>query len=181
MLNNIVGLLDAGIPASTNSYESIATFTVGSGGQSTITFSSIPSTYKHLQIRCAIMNTTTNNPRFTLNNDTTGANYYMHSIYNNNPNVATYNEANNAGGIAFAYNETTTSPTASIVDILDYTNTNKNKTSRIMSGYDANGSGYLFYRSGLWMSTSAVNRIDMTATGGNFAQYSSFALYGIKG
>jgi len=179
MLNNIAALH----PAATalNSYESIMTATVGAGGQSSISFTSIPSSYKHLQIRCSIMNTTTNNPRFTLNNDTTGANYYMHSIYNNNPNVATYNEANNAGGIAFAYNESTTSPTASIVDILDYSNTNKYKTSRIMSGYDSNGAGYLFYRSGLWMSTSAVTRIDMTATGGTFAQYSSFALYGIKG
>lgn len=181
MLNNVAAQFSGGVAASTNSYESIATVTVGSGGSSGISFSSIPSTYKHLQIRCSIMNTTTNNPRFTLNNDTTGANYYMHSIYNNIPNVSTYNEANNAGGIAFAYNESTTSPTASIIDILDYANTNKNKTSRIMSGYDANGSGYLFYRSGLWMSTSAINRIDLAPTGGSFAQYSSFALYGIKG
>ena len=167
------------MPILSGSYESIATVTVGAGGQSTVSFTSIPSTYKHLQLRCSIMNTTTNNPRFTLNNDTIGANYYMHSIYNNNPNVSTYNEANNAGGIAFAYNESTTSPTASITDILDYSNTNKYKTSRIMSGYDANGTGYIFYRSGLWMSTSAVNRIDITSTGGNLAQYSSFALYGI--
>lgn len=171
--------LSGNLPILSGSYESIATVTVGAGGQSTVSFTSIPSTYKHLQLRCSIMNTTTNNPRFTLNNDTIGANYYMHSIYNNNPNVSTYNEANNAGGIAFAYNESTTSPTASITDILDYSNTNKYKTSRIMSGYDANGTGYIFYRSGLWMSTSAVNRIDITSTGGNLAQYSSFALYGI--
>lgn len=181
MLNNLAALLDSGVPASTNSFEAIQTFTVGSGGSSGITFSVIPSTYKHLQIRCSIMNTTTNNPRFTLNNDTTGANYYMHSIYNTVPTASTYNEANNAGGIAFGYNESTTSPTASIIDILDYANTNKNKTARIMSGYDANGSGYIFYRSGLWMSTSAINRIDLTPTGGTFAQYSHFALYGIKG
>ena len=36
---------------STNSYESIQTVTVGSGGSSTISFTSIPQTYKHLQIR----------------------------------------------------------------------------------------------------------------------------------
>ena len=34
-----------------NSYESIATVTVGAGGTSTITFSSIPTGYTHLQIR----------------------------------------------------------------------------------------------------------------------------------
>jgi hypothetical protein len=117
----------------------------------------------------------------TINNDTTGANYYMHSIYNTNPTVSTYNEANNAGGIAIAYNESTTAPTAAIIDILDYQNTNKYKTVRDLSGYDSNGAGYLFYRSGLWMSTTAINRLDITSTGGTLAQYSSFALYGIKG
>jgi len=177
----VAGGLSAGTPPVTNSYESIDTYIVGSGGQSSVSFTSIPSTYKHLQLRCSIMNTTTNNARMTINNDTTGANYYMHSIYNSNPTVSTYNEANNAGGIAVAYNESTTSPTAAIIDILDYQNTNKNKTVRDLSGYDANGAGYLFYRSGLWMSTSAINRLDITASGGVLGQYSSFALYGIKG
>lgn len=32
-------------------YDSIATTTVGAGGAASITFSSIPSTYQHLQIR----------------------------------------------------------------------------------------------------------------------------------
>jgi hypothetical protein len=32
-------------------YQSIETVTVGSGGQATITFASIPATFKHLQIR----------------------------------------------------------------------------------------------------------------------------------
>jgi hypothetical protein len=64
---------------------------------------------------------------------------------------------------------------------LDYTNTNKNKTARSLWGYDANGSGYVGLYSGLWRNTSAINRIDYVPASGTFPQYSSFALYGIKG
>ena len=52
MIGNIVaGTFSAGVAPVTSSYESIATVSVGSGGQSSIVFSSIPSTYKHLQLR----------------------------------------------------------------------------------------------------------------------------------
>jgi hypothetical protein len=67
------------------------------------------------------------------------------------------------------------------MDIVDYTNTNKYKTSRAFAGFDANGSGMLAVTSGLWMSTTAINSITFTSdASGNFAQYSSFALYGVK-
>ncbi len=42
------GLYGTGVPPVTSSYESIATSTATG---SSITFSSIPSTYKHLQVR----------------------------------------------------------------------------------------------------------------------------------
>ena len=65
-------------------FESIATTTVGSGGQSTITFSSIPSTYKHLQIRYAAKNSGTSENfvamKWVYNSDT-AANYSNHYIY----------------------------------------------------------------------------------------------------
>ena len=49
--NSIAGFLGTGVAASTSSYESIATTTVGAGGSSSISFTSIPSTYTHLQVR----------------------------------------------------------------------------------------------------------------------------------
>jgi hypothetical protein len=71
-----------------------------------------------------------------------------------------------------------------VVDILDYKNTNKNKTIRSIGGYDINGSGsgyaYTSFYSGNWRSTSAVTSITFTMVAGDYAQYSSFALYGIK-
>jgi hypothetical protein len=68
------------------------------------------------------------------------------------------------------------------MDILDYANTSKNKTIRMLSGNDRNGSGDIILISGLWASTSAINQIDLRLeSAANFAQYSQFALYGIKG
>ena len=69
-----------------------------------------------------------------------------------------------------------------IVDILDYKDTNKYKTIRGLAGTDNNGSGSVYFSSGLWMSTSAITRIDLAPNAGTlFNQNSSFALYGIKG
>jgi hypothetical protein len=70
----------------------------------------------------------------------------------------------------------------SIVDILDYANTSKNKTVRTLTGADRNGNGLIGLRSGYWNSTAAVSSISIIATSGStgFAQYSSFALYGVK-
>jgi hypothetical protein len=44
-------LLVGNAPFDPSDFESIATTTVGAGGATTITFSSIPATYQHLQIR----------------------------------------------------------------------------------------------------------------------------------
>jgi hypothetical protein len=70
---------------------------------------------------------------------------------------------------------------AGIIDILDYTNTNKYKTVRSLNGVDNNGSGALALNSSLWLNTAAITNITITSDGTLFDQYSSFALYGIKG
>jgi hypothetical protein len=68
------------------------------------------------------------------------------------------------------------------MDILDYTSTNKNKVGRHIGGVDYNGSGGVYLGSSLYSTTSAISSISLTSNNGqNFLQYSSFALYGIKG
>ena len=188
MLNVISGLMAGGVAASTNSYESIATVTVGSGGQSTVSFTSIPSTYKHLQIRAMSKTSTTatSNTGWILRfNSDTGSNYAWHQIYGNG-SVAGAQQSSSTDKIYIGYIAANVSSTnmfgGTILDLLDYANTNKNKTVRALSGTDRNGSGFINLDSGGWFSTSAVNRIDLTDwEGGNFMEFSSFALYGIKG
>jgi len=168
-------------------YESIATTSVGSGGQTTITFSSIPSTYKHLQLRVfAKANYAAN--IFSLGiryNSDSGANYTYHSTYGNTTSAIsngytgyTYDYTCSVMGTSTANNFAT-----NVIDILDYADTNKYKTIRSFNGADVNGSGgSVALASCLWQSTSAINSISISTGGyGDLLQYSHFALYGIKG
>jgi len=162
--------------APNGAYDALATVTVGSTSVASISFSGIPQGYKHLQIRVLQMTSGTTNPKFRVNSDSS-SNYNMHSIYNNGSSVSAYVEATTA--VSYCYNEGTY-PGVSIIDLPDYSSTSKNKTFKMLTGYDANGSGYLFYRSGLWRSTNAVNELTFIADSSNFLQNSQFALYGVK-
>jgi hypothetical protein len=173
----------------TGSYESIATVTVGSGGSSYIEFTSIPATYSHLQIRIISRDSrasqTLNNIEFIVNSDT-GNNYAGHYLLGDGASAAagvdggSTPQANVSLGISSSASATASVFGTTVVDILDYANTNKYKTFRSLMGIDNNGSGSIRLRSGLWMSTSAITAIKMTpSTSGSFQQYSSFALYGI--
>ena len=171
------------IPAS---YESIQTTTVGSGGSASVSFTSIPATYTHLQVRGivrATYNLSNTSMRLTFNSDT-GTNYSSHDLTGVNSSINAGNETSVAY-IPFArgaYDGLTSGIfTSFVVDILDYANTNKNKTTRTLTGYTSNGEGQISFRSGLWRSTSAITSINMFSNVGDLMQYSSFALYGIKG
>jgi hypothetical protein len=187
LLNQIAAIHGTGVAAATNSYESIATVTVGAGGSSSVSFTSIPSTYKHLQIRTierAASNLSGDHPYIRLNNDS-GNNYSWHRL-NGNGTAAIAGSGSTQPQMRYGYNTADASFgsnifSAVIIDILDYQNTNKYKTLRTLAGADNNGSGHLGLESGLWQSTTAVNRVDLFPFSGNWAQYSQFALYGIKG
>jgi hypothetical protein len=70
---------------------------------------------------------------------------------------------------------------AGIIDILDYANTNKYKTIRTLFGVDGD-SNRIGLSSGSWQNTAAITSISLKdQNGGNFVQYTSVALYGIKG
>ena len=190
MLNVISGIFSEGAPpVSPTSYESIATVTVGSGGSSSIAFSSIPSTFKHLQIRAlSRTNRADTNDFLTMRfNSDSGSNYAYHSLYGNGSSAAA-NDTGTSTGTPWSAVTAGNSAGASMFgaqvwDVLDYQNTNKYKTVRALTGTDQNGTtGRIYFISNLWQSTSAVNAITITATSGTALQeYSKFALYGIKG
>ena len=169
---------------STNNFSSIATVTVGSGGASTITFSSIPSTYTHLQIRGIANNGESsgyNNQAMQFNGDTS-SNYSVHSLAGNG--TAASAGAQTSGtkiNDAFRIPPAGSIFGAFIIDILDYTSTTKAKTIRSFNGGDSNGSGWIGLHSGLWYATpTAITSITLLSSVGNFGTNSSFALYGIR-
>jgi len=172
----------------TNSYESIQT-TVLSSANSTITFSSIPATFTHLQLRILARTSQTAEvddfAAIRFNGDS-GNNYVHHVLYSTGSGNAGSGEdrpfssipgqrlpSNTAGANIFG---------AIVMDILDYRNTNKYTITRNVGGNDRAGSGSLYHESNQWRNTDAVTSITITtSTGLNFLTNSHFALYGIKG
>lgn len=167
-------------------FDSIATTTVGSGGSSSITFSSIPSTYKHLQVRWLARGAASLGSdviSLAINGDS-GANYAFHRLYGDGSSVTANGYSSQTyiiGGDMPAATAGANMFAGGIMDILDYSNTNKYKTTRLLDGRDQNGSGIIWFNSGLWQNTSAVTSLTFTAQNGNYAQYTQFALYGVKG
>lgn len=179
----------AGNPAfAPYSFESIATVTVGSGGSSSVTFSSIPNTYTHLQVRWigrGTLNVSDVGQKVTFNSDT-GTNYSNHLLRGNGSAVFVDSSTSQTSASALpriaAASATSGIFGVEIMDILDYANTNKFKTLRCLGGFDANGSGDMRFTSAAWQSTSAITSISFSIPdGGNYAQYTQFALYGMKG
>lgn len=183
----IPGVIASSMLGAVGDYESISTVTVGSGGASSITFSSIPSTYQHLQIRVLARTNRGTEADFltvTFNGDT-GSNYSYHYLQGDGNSAASSNSVNSPYILfnRFAASSATSGVNGvGVFDLLDYANTNKNKTSRSLAGYDNNGSGVVEMDSGAWYNTAAVTSVSIAPGAGTaFSQYSSFALYGIKG
>ncbi len=192
MLNTVLGTLSSGVAAATGSYESIQSYTA-TGGETSINFNSIPSTYVSLQIRGIAKDSYTSgtgeatDTTLTFNNDT-AQNYRNHQLRGNGTSATASAPANAtysmAALITEIYGTATNMFGVSIVDIHDYASTTKYKTVRGFSGGDLNSgttTSNVRLGSGLWMSTSAITSIQIQAAVSGFAAGSTFALYGIKG
>lgn len=167
-------------------YDALSTVTVPSGGVASITFAGIPTGYKHLQLRGIALSASAGAVIYANYNSDSGANYARHRLVGaggNPPNAfgasgqTTFSIFGDLTGTA-----ATPSPAGIIMDVLDYSNTSKLKTTRILSGADRNGSGEIELISSLWNNTNAINQITLTVGGSvsTFAQNSQFTLYGVR-
>lgn len=171
----------AGYSPAVDEMDLIQRVTVGAGGTSSITFSNIPQTYQHLQIRGVGKDARTGfaasqiTIRFNLDS---GSNYSYHSLYNDGTSVLAFGSANavgayiNCGGSGDSFH-------GAVMDILEYTNTNIFKTCRAISGGDNNGSGQINLTSASWRNTSAITSIQMTPLFPNISQNTVYSLYGV--
>lgn len=188
--NTLVGRwLGSGLVVDASSYESIASTVVGAGGTANITFSSIPSTYKHLQVRIIGRTTrvaTDATISFEINSDT-GTTYSAH--YAGGDGVSTYSSGGanrtpdyNTGCLVSGSSATANIFGVSVIDFLDYADTNKYKTVRTLTGRDRNGAGDVRMASSNWRNTAAITSIKFVdSSGANLDQYTRISLYGIKG
>jgi len=163
-------------------FDSIATLTPSAGATSA-TFTSIPGTYKSLQIR-GINKSNSGGATVSLNmqfNSDTGTNYGIHTISSDGTTVSAYGQG--------AYNSTlgplgggqTSTFGAFIFDIHNYASSTQNKTVRMIGGVDENTSGaYIRLASSVWVNTSAITSITMKPASNSFGAGTTFALYGIN-
>jgi hypothetical protein len=177
-------------PVDAGAMFAISAQTVGSSGVASITFSNIPSTYTHLQIRGILKS---NRPSSDFSgwawiavNGNQGARYHTLYALSANASVSGYAgvPATDVGLILAATGSTSAATNmfgVCIIDILDYKNTTKNKTLKILSGAETNTTGgFVGLTSYLVNSTNAITSITIGGTDStNLLQYSSFALYGI--
>ena len=164
----------------TNSYESIATATI-SGSSTFVDFTSIPQTYKHLQIRFSILTNASNaDISLTVNGVTSAGSYTYHELRGN----GSTGSAGGNGSFSFYYLATNatsgTYPCVGVVDIFDYADTNKITVLRTISGKDENGGGTVQILSGMNKVTTAVTSMRLDC-GSTIDTKSKIALYGIKG
>lgn len=160
-----------------------------SGSQTTVSFTNIPSGYKHLQIRCIGRTDRANSgggdyASIRFNGDS-GSNYAYHEIYGNGTTAGAQAGASQTFGFLERLADagaTSGMFGAIVVDILDYSNVYKYKTVRNLGGYDNNSTGgSVMLGSSLWMNTAAINSITLAPGGGtNFVINSRFSLYGVK-
>jgi hypothetical protein len=191
----ILGILDSGGAAAgaANSYESISTVTVGSGGAANIEFTSIPATYSHLQIRGIVKSNDTTDDRQPVRaifNSDTGNNFSRHLLFGNGSSATsddgTSTTARLGASVISNFASYRSMFTAYVIDILDYADTNKYKTVKVLGGFntnDATASNFsqIALGSFAWLNTAAITSIKLQPFTNNFVQYSQFALYGIKG
>ena len=146
---------------------------------STVTFSSIPATYKSLQVRYSLTPTSANSPTFQLQlNGTTGG-YSRHYLY------GTGTTAGFSGAISSTFiasqitGVTSTYPNVGIIDIFDYANTSKNKVVKGFAGANQNTTtATVELSTGALFSTTALTSLNLFVAPGTLT--GTISLYGIS-
>jgi hypothetical protein len=166
-------------------YDPAATWLIqrvaGTGSSGIITFSNIPQTYQHLQIRYFSRAAGASVLSMTFNGSG-GTNYARHYLLGTGTTVVASGAADTAQIYTGYAISSTNIGAVGIIDIHDYASTTKNKTVRSFTGIENTVSTDSDVRlsSGVWKDTSAITSITFTSTD-NFATNATFALYGFKG
>ena len=157
-----------------NTFELISSVTVGSGGAASIDFTSIPSTYTDLAIKISCATGTQNDLVMQFNGS--GSGYTWRLLEGNGSSAASY--SGSTGRIGLVTQSSTVFSSADVY-IPNYAGSNnKSYTADCVS--ENNGTtAYADLTAGLWSNTAAITSIVLSCAG-NFNQYSTAYLYGVK-
>jgi hypothetical protein len=157
------------------------------GAQASYTFTSIPNTYTDLLIKWSARDDQANiiqTVRCKFNNSSVSE-YSWNYLYNSAGSVGGSSSGGTSGNHQFPYGSNGTSSTSST--FTNYEVYIPNYAGSYQKGFSTDGvaennssSGYGLLEASLWANTSAITEILLYPNTGNFVQYSSFYLYGIK-
>jgi hypothetical protein len=162
-----------------NTFTLIASVTVGSGGASSMDFTSIGATYSDLCLKFSIRSTTTtNNLYLTFNSNNTG--YSSKVLYGDGAATGVFSDSLKYAAVVGSSSETANTFGSGEIYIPNYAG-NKNKVFSSDSVSENNATtAYAVFTSKLWANTAAITSISLAPSSGNYAQYSTAYLYGIK-
>jgi hypothetical protein len=173
-----------------NTFELIASSTVGSGGASSINFNSIPSTYTDLCLEVSGRTTnwgySYNNLYLSINGAPSGSAYSNCILYSVGTSAGSFSQSGTSQLLIGATPSTagtanTFSNTFCYIPNYagsNYKSTSSDGVSERNSG--TNGDIFLSLIAGLWSSTSAITSLSLTSDSSTFEQYSTAYLYGVK-
>lgn len=169
-----------------NTYIQIgSTVTVGSGGASSIDFTSIPSTYTDLQVIFSLRKNTGSfpNPIMQFNGDT-AANYRYRGLYADGTSAASNNSTSTTSillGVMTGSSETANTFGSGQAYIPNYTSSNQKSVSVDSLGETNSATAYMYLVATLWTGTAAITSIKILPGAADlFVQYSTASLYGIS-
>jgi hypothetical protein len=164
-----------------NTYEAIAT-AVGTGSSTSITFSSIPSTYTDLVLVCNVIVPSSSSIAIQFNSDT--GNNYSYTVLDGDGTTASSNRQTNVNVINLAGWSSnlgsTTNPSPILCSINNYSNSTTYKTALVRSAAYGTSSSCVDAFVGTWRNTSIITSIRVFSSSANLATTSTFSLYGIK-
>jgi hypothetical protein len=164
----------------------IASVTVGAGGNATMSFSSIPSTYTDLCLKFSARSskTATDNDQANLTFNSSSSGYSDKLLYGRGASPAGATSATSYitwAGIIPAAGSTSSTFSNSEIYIPSYAGgANKSLSSDNVQENNSSTENFLTMLAGLWSNTSAISTLTLTCNGGNFVQYSTATLYGIN-
>ena len=163
-----------------NTYEAIATVTVGSGGAANIEFTSIPATYTDLIVLTSLRGTSNGWQGWNLYFNKTNTYLTNRSLLGDGSSTSSSSFSAGYGGTVGGTNTTSSTFDNSTVYIPNYTSSNNKSYSSDNVAENNATTGYQNLIAGLWSSSSAIDRVTLYPQAGNFVQYSTATLYGIK-
>lgn len=157
-----------------NTYEKIgSTATVGAGGASSVTLSSIPSTYTDLIVVYSLRGNSTEGVYIQFNGSTSG--FTSRYLYADGSNVSSAVLARYLGSIV----QTASTFTNGSIYITGYAESN-HKAFGVDEVYEQNSTaGFNNLVAHVWANTAPITSITLEAASG-LNQYSTVSLYGIK-